>query len=116
MNFIILRAASATSSADQLIRVCIPIGCYNSMHTLLANQKTKSFCAQSGASCAKYNKIHSGLSLFWLGKVSKMKTSSEEEPDFFLGGGYRPVSPLLGRGVDTGFNIFRGDIDGFIIF
>ena len=64
MNFIILRAASATSSADQLIRVCIPIGCYNSMHTLLANQKTESFCTQSGASCAKDNKIHSGLSLF----------------------------------------------------
>ena len=38
VNFIILRAASATSSADQLIRVCIPIGYYNSMHTLLANQ------------------------------------------------------------------------------
>ena len=63
MNFIILRAASATSSADQLIRVCIPIGCYNSMHTLLANQKTESFCTQSGATCAMDNKIHSGLSL-----------------------------------------------------
>ena len=62
--------------------------------------------------CGFFEDLDSYKKDIGLGRVSK--TSRGGGPHIFWGG-YRPFSPFLG-GVQTSFNIFKGGIDGFMIF